>query len=224
MVNDLVVSMAQAAAAEAPHAYQLTAGNVFLLFFIMLGPLKSLGPFYQATHELEPAALRAMAWKVFSLALVAVMVAGLLGKMILTNWHIDPPIMQLAGGLIFLLVALQLVLEQYKEPAGPPAERVTPQLMKLVFPVTATPYGMAALIVIMDLSRDVWRSSVVLGLAVAVMVLNLLAMRFIRPLMRWIGPLPLQMLGAVLGVVQVALALQFMVGSLNGFGIVMKGS
>ncbi len=201
------------AVATPPHAYSLGASEIFLLFFIMIGPVKILGPFFAGTRELQPAALRSIAFKVFGLALITVLAVGLLGSGMMRKWHITVPVMQLGGGLIFLLVALQMVLVQYRapDPSATPAGGV----MHFLFPVTITPYGIAALITLMAVSFDGTRSTVVLGLALAVLVLDLLAMLAVRPLMRWIGAVPLQIFGAVLGVLQVALAVQMISGAIG---------
>lgn len=215
----LEMLMQAATMASEPRSYLISSSNVFLFFFIMLGPLKLLGPYFVQTRKLSAQQARTMAWKVFALAVVAILIAGLLGRVLLHNWHIAPPVMQLAAGLIFLLVALQMVLSQYQEPDPPAGADAEPQLLRLVFPVTVTPYGVATVIVMMAMSADLQRSFSVLGLAIAVMALNLLAMLFVRPLMRTIGLLPLQILGAVLGILQVGLALQLMVIALAQLGL-----
>ncbi|WP_157062459.1 hypothetical protein [Pseudoxanthomonas dokdonensis] len=46
------------------------------------------------------------------------------------------------------------------------------------------------------------------------MVINVLALLSIRFIMKWIGPIPLKVLSAVLGILQVALAMQLIVGTL----------
>jgi multiple antibiotic resistance protein len=219
-----VLTLLQTAPATEPHAYVLSASKVFLFFFIMLGPLKLIGPYFMQTRALTPTQARTMAWKVYALSVVAILVAAFLGETLLKNWQISPPVMQLAAGLVFLLVALQMVLSQYDtappHPANAPPE---PQLMRLVFPVAVTPYGVATVIALMALSADLYRSFSVLGLALAVMTLNLLAMLFARWVMRGFGPLLLQILGAVLGILQVALALQFIVMSLGQMGLRISG-
>jgi multiple antibiotic resistance protein len=56
----------------------LGVSTIFILFFITLGPLKLLGPFAQQTRELDPAALRAIAVRVFVVGLIAVVFGGYL--------------------------------------------------------------------------------------------------------------------------------------------------
>ena len=208
-----------AAGAPASRAYLMGTSEVFLFFFIMLGPLKLIGPYFTQTRSLDASAARTMAWKVFALAVIAVLTAGLLGSALLRKWQIAPAIMEFAGGLVFLLVALQMVLSQYEEPHARVEQ--SPQVLRLVFPVTVTPYGVATVIVLMALSADMQRSLSVLGLAVAVMALNLLAMLFVRPIVRGIGILSLQIVGAVLGILQVALALQLMAHALQRMGVAL---
>lgn len=216
--SELLMLLQAAPATEPPEHYILTTENIFLAFFIMLGPVKVIGPFFAATRELDPAALRKLAFKIFVFAVIAVLIAGLVGGAMLRKWQISTPVMMIAGGLVFLLVALQMVLAQY-EPQPPSSATGGPQVMHLVFPVTVTPYGVAALIVTMALSAGLERSLTVLGIALGVMVLNLLAMLVVRPIMHWIGPVPLQILGAVLGILQVALALQIIVLGLKQMGV-----
>lgn len=197
-------------------AYRLGYDELFLLFFIMLGPFKAMGAYFAATHTLEAPAIRRLGLKMFVLSVVAILLAGSIGAAILAKWQIDVAVMQLVAGLVFFLVAIQLVLMQYRAPAAPSAEQTgTSPLMHLVFPVTVTPYGIAAVIAAMALSQDATRSASILGLAVAVMALNLVAFLGVRFIMKWIGPVPLKIVSAVLGILQVALAMQLIIGALG---------
>ncbi len=205
------------AAVPADPQYLLTLADVFLLFFIMIGPIKSIGPFAAATAGLTPAELRHVAWKVFAISLVSVLLAGLVGANLLHKWHVQPAVLQFAGGLVFLLVALQMVMAQYHAPVVAPAGTAAtpPAIGYLVFPVTLPAYGIAALIVLMAMSGGTERMLWILGLACGVLVLDLLVMWFVRPLLHWVGQLPLQILGAVLGILQVALALQLLLSAVR---------
>ena len=219
MDTNALLALAQAvtvpALPELP-AYRLTPANIFLVFFIMLGPLKVIGQFAVATRELAPAALRALAFKIFALSVAAVLLGGLVGSALLENWQISAPVLQLTAGLIFVLVSLQIVLSQYHEAPVTPTHG--PNLMRLVFPVSVTPYGMAVVIVLLAIAADTNRSLQIMGIAIAVLVLNLLAMLAARFIVRWAG-LPLQVLGAVLGVLQVALGLKILINALAAIGV-----
>jgi multiple antibiotic resistance protein len=202
------------------HTYTLGLAKVFLFFFIMLGPLKVLGPYVAITHAIPEAERRGIPWKVAGIATLAVLVGGFVGARLMHNWAITPGVMEFAGAIVFFLVALRMVLAQYAEPlAASPAPVAATPLMRLVFPVVVTPYGVATVITLMAVSADGSRTVGILAMVILVMVLNLLTMLFAHAIMRWVTPLPLQVLGAVLGILQVALALQIMVGVLQEAGV-----
>lgn len=197
--------------ASATDAYLLTPANLLLLFFIVFGPAKLLVPFHLATQEMDTRSLRTTAIKVTAISSITLTIAGLIGGAMMGQWRISVPVMELAGGLIFLLVALRLVLAQYGEQLPPPAVSGGSGVMRLIFPGIVTPYGIAALIALMTLSGGVQRSAIVLGAMLSVMALNLLSMLFARSILHRIGPMPLHILAAILAVQQVALALQVIV-------------
>ncbi|HKQ24910.1 MAG TPA: MarC family protein [Burkholderiales bacterium] len=201
----------------------VSLGAVFTLFFVMLGPLKILGPFAKQTHEMEAGAMRKLAFQSFALAIVALLVGGFFGRSLADNWHISTPALLLAAGIIFALVGLNLVFEQYERPQESPAPLPAAPIaavMRITFPTIVTPYGIAALILLLVHSPDAARTQGLLGILALVMVLNLLAMLFARWIMRGVGILTLQVLGAVLGVLQVALAIDIILRALRSIGAV----
>ena len=197
-------------------------GAVFTLLFVTLGPLKIVGPFVQLTREADDATMKRIAVRAFVLAVIAVVVGGFLGQVLLENWGISVSALLLAGGIIFLLVGLSLVLEQYQpvHPAPPPLPAAPmAAAMRITFPTVVTPYGIAALIVLLANSHDAARTASILAILIGVMVLNLLAMLYARRLMGGVTAMVLQVLGAVLGVLQVALAVEMILRALRQLGV-----
>jgi multiple antibiotic resistance protein len=72
---------------------------------------------------------------------------------------------------------------------------------------------------VLDLASDGETVARVYALLVVVMLLNLLAMLFVREIMRGPVLLALQVLGAVLGVLQFALAIQIIIRGLRDLNI-----
>ena len=195
--------------------------TVFILLFVTLGPIKVFGPFMQLTHDADEATTKQIAVRAFALATIAAVVGGFVGKLLVENWHISPPALTLAGGIIFLLVGLNLVLEQYKPAHVAPAplpEAPIAAALRIAFPIVVTPYGIAAVIALLINSPDAARTSAILAILIAVMVLNLLAMLYARRIIAGATILVLQIFGAVLGVLQVALAVQMILRGLHELG------
>jgi multiple antibiotic resistance protein len=80
-------------------------------------------------------------------------------------------------------------------------------LSPLAFPTIITPYGVAVLILLLA-ATDSSRKMAIFGVLLAVLVLDLAAMIFARKILGALGVTTLWILGAVLGVLQVALAIQ----------------
>ena len=200
----------------------LGPAEILTLFFVTLGPLKLLGPFAQRTRELDEAALRRTALRVFVVALLAVILGGLVGRAMLARFHVSQPALLITIGIIFFLVALKLVLEQYaaerEAPAPLPAAPMAATLA-LTFPLVVTPYGIAAVILLIASAADRPRLLTIFVIAAVVMLVNLLAMLFVRQIMRGFVVFILQVLGAVLGVLQVALAVHIVIRGLQLLGV-----
>jgi multiple antibiotic resistance protein len=198
-------------------------GVVFTLFFVTLGPLKLLGPFVQRTRGLDDAQVHRVAWWVFVIASVAMVGGCLVGRELLENWGVSLAALRLTGGIVFFMVALRQLLEQYTPvpPAAPEPLPASPAAAaaKLVFPMVLTPYGIAAAIALLASSPSAERSAAILGIAFAVMVADLIAMWFARRILVGFTILALQVIGAVLAVLQVALSIQFILGGLQALGV-----
>src|SRR5262245_37839406 len=201
--------------------YALGVPKLFTLFFVTLGPIKLLGPFARATAGMTEAELRAMAVRAAGLATLIAIGSAFLGQALLESWQIPVFALRLTTGLILFVVAFRIVMQVYEPPAphptpGTPVE--PPNLMQVVSPMVLTPYGIAALIVLLVLSQEVGRTGVIIGTLVVVMLLNLLSMVYVRPLLRTVGPVLLA-IGTVLGLLQLALSVQIILTALRGLGV-----
>jgi len=147
-----------------------------------------------------------------------VVVGGDVGTALAAKWQVSVPAIEIATGLILRLVAIRLVMSAY-EPPQAPAQPLPPEPMRatlrLTFPLVVTPYGIAALIAVLASTGDPSMITGIYLVLIFVMVLNLLAMLFIREVMRGPMLLILQVAGAVLGVLQVGLAVQIIIHALR---------
>jgi len=197
---------------------------MFAFFFLMLGPIKILGPFVQMTQKCDPALARRLAFRAFWVSCASLVLAGLLGEKALRQYHISVPVLAIAAGVILFLVALRTVMQQF-DAADPAAREFEPSLRlavsPLAFPTIVTPYGIAAVIVCMTLTPDVLTRGAIAAALFGLMLLNLAAMWFARPVLKYLG-MPMQILGTVLGIIQVALGLQIIVIGLRGLGVLAR--
>jgi len=200
-----------------PFEYTFGAGEIFTILFVMLGPLKLIVAFGAGTRDRSDSALRTLAIKATAIATVTALLGGFAGRALLQKWEVSLAALLLAAGTVFFLVSLKLVLAPYEHPAeveSPPPLRA----FTVAFPLIVTPYGIAAVIALLSNSRDESRGLTILGITLAIMTLDLLAMIFVRPILKYLG-LPLKLLGAVLGVLLLALSVQMILDGLHSAGV-----
>jgi multiple antibiotic resistance protein len=203
--------------------FELNYGDIGILFFLTLGPLKAILPFARATRGTEPAFQRAVAWQGTAIATAIVLVVALLGPLVLTNWHVSPPAIIITGAIILFYQALRIVAQtppavpassgRESSPSPPsPAIAVFP----IAIPAIVTAPGIAAIATIVVVNRDdLFHEAIVIVFLIGVMVLNLLTLRNTEAILRHglAGVLPV--VGWVLAVLQASLAVQMVIYSLR---------
>src|SRR6185437_2412789 len=132
--------------------------RVFVILFLMLGPVKLLVPFVEMSRQSDPAFRRVLANRAIMFSAAALLLAGAIGDKMVANFGIPLPVLALAGGLILFLVALNTILEQFAAPSLLKPEGAPRDLhaltARLAFPTIVTPSGVAAIIVFCALVKN----------------------------------------------------------------------
>jgi len=196
--------------------------GVLAVMVLMIGPIKILGPFTRLIAGADPAFKRRVATRAFLYSVAALAVAVSLGRRMLAKFDVPLPVLTLTCGTILFLVALRAVLRQYAP--RPPAKQVEPPTMAvafspLAFPTIITPYGIAAIIILVALAPDTQSEAGVLGLALLVLIVDWLVMLFADIVAGWLAPV-LLLVGVVLSVTQVALGLTAILHSLHSMAVI----
>ena len=203
--------------------YELSWGDIGILFFLTLGPLKAILPFARVTRGTEPAFQRTVAWRAVVIATAIVLVVALLGPFVLTNWHVSPPAISITGSIILFSQALRIIMQTPSGARGsggrqtgpsPPSRAIA--VFPLAIPAIVTAPGIAAIAVIIVLYKhDLVHNAIVIALLLGVMALNLLTLWNTETILKHglAGVLPV--VGWVLAVLQASLAVQIMMHSLR---------
>lgn len=187
--------------------------QIFAFLFLMLGPFKIIGPFAKITQGANTALTRQIAFRAIIFSSIALLLAAFLGARMMSNLNIPLPILAISGGIILFLVALLNIIKQFSPAAEHFESSVAPTLNMainpLAFPTIVTPYGIAAVIVFLALSPDLSGKITVGVVVLGIMILNLIIMLITRYIYKVLAII-LSLLGAILGIVQVALGLNVM--------------
>ena len=202
--------------------FELSWGDIFILFFLTLGPLKAILPFARVTHGTDLAFQRTVAWRSTAIATVIALAVALLAPLVLTNWHVSSQAVSITAGIILFSQALRIVMQTPPVP-GSAAQQASPSppspaiaVFPVAIPAILTAPGIAAIAVIISLNKhDLANEVMVIVLLLVVMVLNLLTLWNNETILKHglAGILPV--VGWVLAVLQAALAVQIILHALR---------
>ena len=83
--------------------------EVFITLFVIMDPPGAIPLFLALTRNFPPKTRNRAAWQACSVAFCVIVAFALFGRQVLSYLHISLPALQCAGGLLLLLVALELL-------------------------------------------------------------------------------------------------------------------
>lgn len=188
-------------------APDLPLKQIFVLLFMMTGPLKAVPTFAALTASLPASQRGPVARRAVVLAMTALAVAIFAGHGIMASWGASPQAVSAAAGLLLGISSLQAILGTSSAPSQESGERDL-AISPLAFPTLVPPYAVGVLILFaahFNGTADLLRMT---SLAVGIMLLDWLAMIFASQILRVLGPTTLKVLGSVFGVLQLSLGIE----------------
>ncbi|MEU4351154.1 MarC family protein [Streptomyces sp. NPDC023838] len=194
-------------------------GSLFLTLFVIMDP-PGITPIFLALTSGRPAKVqRKMAWQAAAVALGVITVFGLVGNQILAYLHIDVPALMIAGGLLLLLIALDLLTGKMEEPKQ--TKDVNVALVPLGMPLLAGPGAIVQVILAVQ-NHDTFGGQVAVWTAILAMHIVLwLVMRYSLLIIRVIKDGGVVLVTRLAGMMLSALAVQQII---NGVTQVIHGS
>ena len=195
-------------------------GEVVVTMLVILDPPGNVPIFLAVTRLLSEKERHRAAYLAVGTAFLVIMTFALGGQTILDYLNVSVPALQGAGGLLLLLVALQLLYNKggddgYGEAS--PEQRTSVALVPLGTPLLAGPGAIVATILFFNKSGDAgeWLS-VAAGIAVA-LAASLFALRFSGVVQKVIRPMGVLLLARVAGMILAAIAVQMIANSVLAF-------
>jgi small neutral amino acid transporter SnatA (MarC family) len=186
-------------------------GQVFGLLFMTMGPIRAIAVFGTIGDSDADPATRALANRSAALIAGAFVLAILMGKGALSAWGVTYPVLIGAAGITLFALSLQSLLGPGN--AGGRRDPQTTTAAAVAFPGLFPPIAVTIPIIFSVPFPGTENTLGLLALGLAVVGINWLLMRRSKAILATIGPVPLQLFGAVFGVLQLSLGLQFMVNA-----------
>ena len=192
-----------------------TFGEVFVTLFVIMDPLGSIPLFLGLTGGRTDRVRKRLAAQAVSVSLIVITIFAVLGQQILGFLKIGVPALQGAGGLLLLIVALELLTDRGEDPSE--VKDVNVALVPLGTPLLAGPGAIVAVIVFVQQAEGV---DEFLAIAAGILAIHLavyLALRFSVGITRLIRESGIVLLTRIAGLLLSAIAVQLVAESVMGF-------
>jgi multiple antibiotic resistance protein len=188
-----------------------------ITLIVIMDPPGTIPVFLSLVGRKSPAARARAARQGVLVSLLVITLFAVAGEAILAYLGIGIPALQGAGGLLLLLIALDLLTG--KENTTPEAvEDVNVALVPLGTPLLAGPGAIAATIVYVRQAHGHLGSYVALAVAILVVhLLLLLCLRFSGLVIRLIKESGILLMAKIAGLLLAAIAVQLVANSVHGF-------
>jgi multiple antibiotic resistance protein len=189
--------------------------SVFVTLVVIMDPVGTIPMFLGLTSGRSLRARRRLAWQAVLVAVGVIAAFALFGQQILRYLGITVPALQGAGGLLLVLVALELLTGKQEDPEDAPTANVA--LVPLGTPLLAGPGAIVATIVFVRGAHgfaDAW--AIIAGIA-AVHVVLYLSLRFANVILRVIREGGVLLVTRISGLLLSAIAVQLIATSAIAF-------
>ena len=189
--------------------------QAFVTLFVIMDP-PGATPIFLALVKDQPSRKRIlMAWQGATVSLIVIVAFAIFGKFLLDYLHISVEALQGAGGLLLLLIALELLTG--RDSTSDKAKDVNVALVPLGTPLLAGPGAIVTTIVFV---QNADTASMKLALAAAIVAVHLaigLTLMFSTKVVGLIKESGVTLLARIAGLLLAAIAVEMIVQAIKGF-------
>jgi multiple antibiotic resistance protein len=189
--------------------------EVFVTLIVIMDPAGTIPVFLALTGGRSSRARRRLAWQAVAVAISVIAAFAAFGQQILRYLGITVPALQGAGGLLLILVALELLTGKQEDTEDAPTTNVA--LVPLGTPLLAGPGAIVATIVFVRRADGTGDWLAIVAGIVAVHVVLYLALRFANVILRVIREGGVLLVTRISGLLLSAIAVQLIANSAIAF-------
>lgn len=197
-------------------AFLITA---FTTLFVIIDPIGLMPIFIALTPGLTSGQRRSIAFRACGVAFGVLALFAFFGEAVLGFVGISMPAFRIAGGVLLFITALDMLFERRKERREDKIEQFNdPSVFPIAIPLIAGPGSIASVILLSGEASGVSGTFLVLGVALAVMLVAVTLFLAGGLLERVIGKTGIDVVTRLLGMLLAALSVQFILDGLRDFG------
>jgi multiple antibiotic resistance protein len=208
-----------------------TALRAFTTFFATIGPVEAAVLFATLTPKMPRRARAAIAMRATAIASAILLTFTLFGQPLLDELGVTIPALQTAGGIILLLIALDMIFAKptsafkLTQPEDEEAQKKDDiAVFPLATPLLAGPGAMSAgILLASNTSGNAWGLAITLAALAAVMAATLVLLLLSHELNNFIGITAQRVLMRVFGILLAGIAVQAAFNGIAASGLIRAG-
>ena len=196
--------------------------------FFLVDPFAAIPSFIAITAGADAPRRRRMAGKASLTCFIVLTSFALAGQFIFRMFGITLPAFEIAGGLILLLIGIDM-LEARRSPtqestdeAEEASHKEDAGIVPLGIPMLAGPGAISSVMVLVGQAPDRWHMLAILGSIAVTAVVSFGVLSGADRVRRVLGETGIRILVRIMGLLLVALAIQFFVNGLTDLGVIAK--
>ncbi|KOX05817.1 antibiotic resistance protein MarC [Micromonospora sp. NRRL B-16802] len=190
-------------------------GEVFVTLLVITDPPGMMPIFLALTGPLPARDRHRAAWQAVALALGVIVIFAVAGQTLLDYLHVDLPALQAAGGLLLVLVALELLTGKADDPSKQVTSNIA--LVPLGTPLLAGPGAIVATMLFVQQADGIGDFSAIAAAILAVMVTVWIVLRFSGGIVKVLRPGGIEVLTRIAGLLLAAIAVQLIADAVAAF-------
>lgn len=196
--------------------------------FFLVDPFAALPTFLAVTTGADAKRRRQMAWKASLTALIVLSAFAMAGQYIFRMFGITLPAFEIAGGIILLLIGLDMLeakrspTQESSEESHAAASKEDAGIVPLGIPMLAGPGAITSVMVLVGQAQTEWQMAAILMSILITAAICYLVLGNSDRVARAMGETGVRILVRIMGLLLVALAVQYFVNGMEDLGVIAK--
>jgi multiple antibiotic resistance protein len=196
--------------------------------FFLVDPFAAIPSFIVITSGVDPVRRRRMARKAALTCFIVLLSFALAGQFIFSLFGIKLPAFEIAGGLILMLIGIDMIearrspTQESQDETEEAAAKEDAGIVPLGIPMLAGPGAISSVMVLVGQAPNHWQMLAILGSITITALVSYFVLAGADRIRVFLGETGIRVLVRIMGLLLVALAMQFFVNGLTDLGLIHR--